>query len=209
MMEKETMMKRISATSAAALAAALLFLSASAGVCPSTASAQDYVMRRVRQPKDLPPGLQRSLDDKVSEDAAPYLDKEDEKKMGGKPYTDFVPKFEYLPNYGPNGQLSTVSVKLGGAEYDPTDKSTTKGKATGKLKYLVFSYTRQGSKWVPISQPKWESQDLGKQAATQMTEHQKIGDHNKAIVEKYQEQQQAKKKALADALQKKYGDSSQ
>ena len=42
-----------------------------------------------------------------------------------------------------------------------------------------------------------------------MTEHQKIGDHNKAITEKYQEQQQAKKKALADALQKKFGDSSQ
>ena len=70
--------------------------------------------------------------------------KEDQKKMSGKPYTDFVPKFEYLPNYGPNGQLSTVSVKLGGAEYDPTDKSTTKGKATGKLKYLVFSYTTPG-----------------------------------------------------------------
>ncbi len=105
-------------------------------------------MRRVRQPKDIPESLRKSLDDKVSEDAAPYLDKEDQKKMGGKPYTDFVPKFEYLPNYGPNGQLSTVSVKLGGAEYDPTDKSTTKGKATGKLKYLVFSYTRQGSKWI-------------------------------------------------------------
>jgi hypothetical protein len=202
-------MKRIVATSAVALAAALFFLGALGTIGASNAAAQDYVMRRVRQPKDLPPGLQKSLDDKVSEDAAPYLDKEDEKKMGGKPYTDFVPKFEYLPNYGPNGQLSTVSVKLGGAEYDPTDKSTTKGKATGKLKYLVFSYTRQGSKWTPIAPPKWESQDLGKKAGTEMTEHQKVGDHNKAIVEKYQEQQQAKKKALADALQKKFGDASQ
>jgi|SRR5271167_1440874 len=205
-MEKETRMKRILATSAVALAAALFFLPIIGG---GTASAQDYVMRRVRQPKDLPAGLQKSLDDKVSEDAATYLDQEDAKKMAGKPYTDFVPKFEYLPNYGPNGQLSTVSVKLGGAEYDPTDKSTTKGKATGKLKYLVFSYTRQGSKWTPIAPPKWESQDLGKKAATEMTEHQKIGDHNKAITEKYQEQQQLKKKALADALQKKFGSSSQ
>jgi hypothetical protein len=198
-------MKRILAASAVAMAAALFFLGTMGG--GATALAQNYTMRRVRQPKDLAPALQKSLDDKVSEDAASYLDKEDEKKMTGKPYTDFVPKFEYLPNYGPNGQLSTVSVKLGGAEYDPTDKSTTKGKATGKLKYLVFSYTREGSKWVPIAQPKWESQDLGKLAAKEMTEHQKIGDHNKAITAKYQEAQQAKKKALADALQKKFGTS--
>jgi hypothetical protein len=204
-MERVTTMKRTLATSAVALATALLFLGLGTLGSGSIASAQTYTMRRVRQPKDLPPGLQKSLDDKVSEDAGPYLDQEDQKKMSGKPYTDFVPKFEYLPNYGPNGQLSTVSVKLGGAEYDPTDKSTTKGKATGKLKYLVFSYTRQGSKWTPIAQPKWETQDLGKLAGTQMTEHQKIGDHNKAITEKYQEQQQAKKKALADALQKKFG----
>ena len=203
------MMKRILATSAVALATALFFLGLGTFGRGSVALAQNYTMRRVRQPKDLPAGLQKSLDDKVSEDAGPYLDKEDQKKMAGKPYTDFVPKFEYLPNYGPNGQLSTVSVKLGGAEYDPTDKSTTKGKATGKLKYLVFSYTREGSKWVPIAAPKWESQDLGKKAATEMTEHQKIGDHNKAITEKYQEQQQAKKKALADALQKKFGNSDQ
>jgi hypothetical protein len=203
-MEEETTMKRIVTISAVVLAAALLFLPS---IGTSTASAQNYVMRRFRQPKDIPDSLRKSLDDKVSEDAEPFLDKEDQNKMSGKPYTDFVPKFEYLPNYGPNGTLSTVSVKLGGAEYDPSNKATTKGAATGKLKYLVFSYTREGSKWVPIGKPKWESQDLGKKAGTEMTEHQKIGDHNKAIVEKYQEQQQAKKKALADALQKKFGTS--
>jgi hypothetical protein len=196
-------MKRLVITSAVALAAALMFLTP---VCVSTASAQDAVMRRFRQPKDIPDSLRKSLDDKVSEDAEPYLDQEDRNKMDGKAYTDFVPKFEYLPNYGPNGALSTVSVKLGGAEYDPTSKATTKGAATGKLKYLVFSYTRQGSKWIPYGKPKWESQDLGKLAAQQMTGHQQIGDHNKAIVEKYKAQQE-KKKALADALQKKYGDS--
>jgi hypothetical protein len=203
-MEEATMMKRIVATSAVAMAAALLFLPPTGA---STASAQNYVMRRMRQPKDIPDALRKSLDDKVSEDAEPFLDKEDQNKMGGKPYTDFVPKFEYLPNYGPGGQLSTVSVKLGGAEYDPANKATTKGAATGKLKYLVFSYTREGSKWVPIGKPKWESQDLGKKAAKQMTEHQQIGDHNKAITEKYQEAQQQKKKALAEALQKKFGNS--
>src|SRR2546421_9724616 len=105
---RERTMKRILATSAVALVAALLFPLA---ISTSTASAQNYVMRRVRQPKDLPDSLRKSLDDKVSEDAASYLDQEDRNKMDGKPYTDFVPKFEYLPNYGPQG-LSTVSVKL-------------------------------------------------------------------------------------------------
>ena len=193
-------MKRISVISAVAIAAALFSLGT---IATSTASAQQYVMRRVRQPKDISPALKQSLDDKVSEDAYPYLDKEDEKKKDGTPYTDLQEKFEYLPNYGPDGGISTVSVKLGGAEYDPKSKATTKGAATGKLKYLVFSYTRQGSKWVKLGQPKWEVQNLGKLAGTQMTGHQQIGDHNKAVIAKQQE----RKKALADALQKKYGDS--
>ena len=193
-------MKRISVISAVAIAAALFSLGP---IATSTASAQQYVMRRVRQPKDISPALKQSLDDKVSEDAYPYLEKEDEKKKDGKPYADLQEKFEYLPNYGPDGGISTVSVKLGGAEYDPKSKATTKGAATGKLKYLVFSYTRQGSKWVKLGQPKWEIQDLGKLAGQQMTGHQQIGDHNKAIVAKQQE----RKKALADALQKKFGSS--
>ncbi|HXN86582.1 MAG TPA: hypothetical protein VN867_10950, partial [Candidatus Binataceae bacterium] len=130
-------MKRISVISAVAIAAALFSLGT---IATSTASAQQYVMRRVRQPKDISPALKQSLDDKVSEDAYPYLDKEDEKKKDGTPYTDLQEKFEYLPNYGPDGGISTVSVKLGGAEYDPKSKATTKGAATGKLKYLVFSY---------------------------------------------------------------------
>ena len=197
-------MKRFVILSAVPLAAALVF---PAPFTASNASAQNYVMRRVRQPKDIPEALRKTLDDKVSEDAGPYLDQEDRNKMDGKPYTDFVPKFEYLPNYGPDGGISTVSVKLGGAEYDPKSKATTKGAATGKLKYLVFSYTRQGGKWIEISKPKWESQDLGKEAAKAMTGHQQIGDHNKAITEKYKAQQQ-KKKALAEALQKKFGSTS-
>src|SRR5579862_8244177 len=101
-------MKRFVIPSAVALAAALVFL---APIGCSKASAQDAVMRRFRQPKDIPESLRKSLDDKVSEDAGPYLDQEDRNKMDGKPYTDFVPKFEYLPNYGPDGNLSTVSVK--------------------------------------------------------------------------------------------------
>ena len=95
-------MKRISVISAVAIAAALFSLGP---IATSTASAQQYVMRRVRQPKDISPALKQSLDDKVSEDAYPYLDKEDEKKKDGKPYADLQEKFEYLPNYGPDGGI--------------------------------------------------------------------------------------------------------
>ena len=189
-------MKRILKNSAVALAAALLLVG---GISAPIASAQQ--LRRFRMPKDIPPAVKQSLDDKVSEDAGPYLDKEEEKKNTGKPYTDFVPKFEYLPNYGPGGELSTVSVKLGGAEYDPKSKTTTKGAATGKLNYLVFSYARHGSSWSQLAKPKWESQDLGKAAGQEMTKHQQVGDRNKAIIAKQQE----KKKSLAAALQKKFG----
>lgn len=179
-----------------ALTLALAFL-----MFAGTASAQKYVMRRTRQPKDLPAGLQQSLQDKVSEDAGPYLDKEDEKKNSGQPYTDLQQKFEYLPTYGPGGSLS-CSVKLGGAEYDPKSKASSKGAATGKLKYLVFSYAREGNKWVGMGKPKWESQDLGKAAGKEMTSHITGADKRKAATEAAQ---QKKKAALAAALQKKFG----
>jgi len=179
-------MKRIVLISAVALGAALFFLG-SIGAPP--ASAQKYVMRRFRQPKDIPPALQNSLHDKVSEDGGALPRQRGREKRTGKPYTDFVPKFEYLPNYGPGGELSTISVKLGGAEYNPGSKVTTKGAATGKLNYLVFSYSRQGSKFVPLGKPKWESQDLGKQAGAEMTKHQQVGesqqgDYRQAAAEK-------------------------
>ncbi len=188
-------MKRKLTISAVALAAALLFCG-SIGARPVAAQ----ITRRVRQPKDLSPALQQSLQDQVSADAGSYLDKEDEKKNSGQLYTDLQQKFEYLPNYGPYG-LSTVSVKLGGAEYNPKDKASSKGAATGKLKYLVFTYERRGNKWVEIGKPKWESQDLGKAAGAEMTSHIKLHDRNQAIIEK----QKKKKAALAAALQKKFG----
>ncbi len=177
-------------------AAALMMFAASA-------SAQRYVMRRTRQPKDLSPALQKSLQEKVSEDAGPYLDKEDEKKNSGEPYTDLQEKFEYLPTYGPGGSV-TCSVKLGGAEYDPKSKASSKGAATGKLKYLVFAYAREGSKWVEMGKPKWESQDLGKAAGRKMTSHISGADKRKAAIA---DAQQKKKAALAAALQKQFGSS--
>ena len=149
-------MKRILATSAVALAAALFFPLGMLAV----RIAMD--LRTGARPRIFRRDFRSRSTIRYRKMPGPTSTRRTRRKPG-KPYTDFVPKFEYLPNYGPNGHLA-VSVKLGGAEYDPTEQINTKGKATGKLKYLVFSYTRQGSKWVPIAQPKWETQDLGKRA---------------------------------------------
>ena len=145
------------AYAAAVMAAALLL----AAPIPA-ARAQHLPYSRMH--RDLTPALQKALNDKVSDQAGPYLDKEDEKKQQGKTYTDLQQKFEYLPNYGPRGQL-VVSVKLGGAEYNPAKSGSSKGAATGTLRYLVFTYALDKGKWVEVAKPKWESQKLGEQAA--------------------------------------------
>lgn len=121
-----------------------------------------------REPKDLPPKLASSLTDRVSDQALPFLAKEEERRKSGARYVDLQPKFEYLPNYGPGGHL-VVSVKLGGAEYEPVKNETGKGKATGRLKYLVFTYALEKGKWIEFNKPKWEIQDLGPAGAKKMT----------------------------------------
>ncbi len=162
--------------SAAAMAAALLFIALPA------ARAVDF--RHAREQRDLPPALRQSLTDKVSDDAGPFFSAEEEKKAKKEPYADLQEKFEYLPNWGPHNQLSTVSVKLGGAVYDPTKPGSSKGAATGTLQYLVFTYVLHNGKWVQISKPKWEVQNLGAAAGKQMTENIARGDKNKAAREK-------------------------
>jgi hypothetical protein len=169
-------MKLRTIISAAAMAAAFFFT-----MLPA-ARAIDF--RHAREQRDLPPALRQSLSDKVGEDAGPYLDAEDAKKAKKEPYADLQEKYEYLPNWGPHNQLSTVSVKLGGAVYDPTKPGSSKGAATGTLKYLVFSYVLHNGKWVMISKPKWEQQALGAAAGKQMTDNIARGDKNKAIREK-------------------------
>jgi hypothetical protein len=161
---------------AAAMAAALFFIASPA------AHAMDF--RHAREQRDLSPALKQSLSDKVSDDAAPYFNAEDEKKAKKEPYADLQEKYEYLPNWGPHNQLSTVSVKLGGAVYDPTKPGSSKGAATGTLKYLVLTYVYHNGKWVEISKPKWEVQNLGATAGKQMTENIARGDKNKAVREK-------------------------
>ena len=170
-------MKNLKILSAVALAAALSFpLSA------PPAHAMD--LRHARAQKDLTPALQQSLEDKLSEVTEPYFGEQDEKKAKGQVYIDLLQKFEYLPTYGPHNQL-TVSCKLGGVEYDPSKKGgTAKGLATGKLKYLVFTYALEGKQWVSVAKPKWESQDLGTAGGKQLRENLARGEAHKAAAEK-------------------------
>ena len=169
-------MKNFKILSAVALAAALFVPLSS-----YRASAMD--LRHARAQKDLSPERIQSLQDMLSDVAEPYFVAEGEKKAKGQKYADLQQKFEYLPTYGPHNQL-TVSCKLGGAEYDPTKAGTSKGYATGTLKYLVFTYALQNGKWVSVAKPKWESQDLGLEGARKMNENIANGEQRKAAMEK-------------------------
>ena len=180
--------------SAAAIMAAALFALAPV----RTAGAVDF--HNPRAQRDLTPALQKSLTDKVSDEAGPYFDEQDQRRAAKKTYVDLQQKFEYLPNYGPHNQL-VVSVKLGGVEYDPTKSGSSKGASTGTLKYLVFTYALSGGKWVEMNKPKWEQQALGAKAAEQMTKNQARGDQRKAAIEKAN-QAHAAAAAAAAAAQK-------
>ena len=169
-------MKNLKTLSAVALAAALFFPL-------SAAPAHAMDLRHARAQKDLTPALQESLQDKLSDVSGPYFDEQEGKKAKGQVYIDLLQKFEYLPTYGPHNHL-VVSCKLGGVEYDPSKKGTAKGLATGKLKYLVFTYALEGKEWVSVSKPKWESQDLGTAGAAQMRQNLAHGEQRKAAMEK-------------------------
>ncbi len=187
-------MKNLKILSAVALAAALSFPL----VAPLAYARMD--LQHARAQKDLTPALQQSLQDKLSDVAEPYFAEQDEKKAKNQIYIDLQQKFEYLPTYGPHNHL-VVSCKLGGVEYDPTKKGTPKGLATGKLKYLVFTYALDGGQWVSVSKPKWESQDLGLAGTKQMNENLARGEKRKAAMEKTA-QTHAAAAAAAAAAQK-------
>jgi len=186
-------MKNLSITSAAAIAAALFFF-----VATKPAFAVDP--HHMRPQKDLTPQMQQSLEDMLSDVVAPYFEAEEKKKGDKKIYTDLQQKFEYLPNYGPHGQL-VVSCKLGGAEYDPTKPGSSKGAATGTLRYLVFTYALQKGKWVEAAKPKWEHEDLGAAAGKQMTGNIARGDKNKEAVQQIMQKRAASAAAAAAAAQ--------
>jgi len=187
------MMKSETFSAAALMAAALFALFA-----VQLAWAVDF--HNPRAQRDLTPALQKSLTDKVSDEAGPYFDEQDKKRAAGKPFVDLQQKFEYLPNYGPRNQL-VVSVKLGGVEYDPKKPGSSKGASTGTLKYLVFTYALEKGKWVEVTKPKWEMQALGAKAGEQMTRNQARGDVRKAAIEKAN-QTKAAAAAAAAAAQK-------
>ncbi len=194
-------MKNLRILGAVALAAALSF-----SLEAPPAHAVD--LRHARAQKDLTPALEQSLQDKLSDVAEPYFDEQDEKKGKGQIYIDLQQKFEYLPTYGPHNHL-VVSCKLGGVEYDPTKKGgTAKGLATGKLKYLVFTYALDDGKWVSVAKPKWESQDLGIAGAKQMNQNLARGEKRQAAMEKAA-QTRAAAAAAAAAAQKAADRSSQ
>lgn len=176
-------MKIFKTLSAVALAAALFI-----PLHSSRASAMD--LRHARAQKDLPQATIQSLQDMLSDVAEPYFVAEGEKKAKGQKFVDLQQKFEYLPTYGPHNQL-TVSCKLGGAEYDPNKPGTSKGHATGTLKYLVFTYALQKGKWVSVAKPKWESQDLGVEGEKKMNASIAKGEERKAAMEKATEHRAA------------------
>ncbi len=156
------------------LAAALLLARFAA---PPIAGAVE--LTRPRLQRDLPPALRNQLTEALSDEAESYLNAEEDKKSRGQPYVDLQPQFEYLPNYGSHGHL-VVSAKLGGAEYIPAKSGVGKGAATGRLKYLVFTYSLVKGKWVERDKPRWETQDLGVKAAKQMTTAAERAERRKA-----------------------------
>jgi hypothetical protein len=135
---------------AAALAAGLAF-------APATAA----------QPLSQAP-LQ-ALNDKLSNEVGFYLGAEEEKHADGKPYIDLGQRFEYMPSRGRGGGI-VVHAKIGGAEYVPNNGELSKGIATGRLKYLVFTYALHHGQWAEIAKPQWQTQVLGRKAAQRMTE---------------------------------------
>jgi len=110
----------------------------------------------------------QSLNDKLSTEFGYYLGAEEEKHADGKPYIDLSQRFEYMPSGGRGAII--VHAKCAGAEYVPNKGEMTKGIATGRIKYLQFTYALRSGQWVEIAKPYWQTQSLGAKAAQRMTE---------------------------------------
>jgi len=111
----------------------------------------------------------QALNDKLSTEFGYYLGAEEERHADGKSYIDLGQRFEYMPSRGRGGTI-VVHAKCGGAEYVPNKGEMTKGTATGKIKYLLFTYGLSHGKWTEIGKPRWQTQSLGPEAAQRMTE---------------------------------------
>lgn len=111
----------------------------------------------------------QALNDKLSTEFGYYLGAEEEKHADGKPYIDLGQRFEYMPSRGRGGGI-VIHAKCGGAEYVPNKGEMTKGIATGKIKYLLFTYALRNGEWTQVGKPQWQTQSLGHKAAERMTE---------------------------------------
>jgi hypothetical protein len=111
----------------------------------------------------------QALNDKLSTEFGYYLGAEEERHADGKSYIDLSQRFEYLPSRGRGGGI-IVHAKCAGAEYVPNKGEMTKGVATGKIKYLLFTYALRNGEWTEIGKPQWQTQSLGAKAAQRMTE---------------------------------------
>lgn len=111
----------------------------------------------------------QALNDKLSTEFGYYLGAEEEKHADGKSYIDLGQRFEYMPSRGRGGGI-VVHAKCGGAEYVPNKGEMTKGIATGKIKYLLFTYALRHGEWTEVGKPQWQTQSLGRKAAERMTE---------------------------------------
>ena len=111
----------------------------------------------------------QALNDKLSTEFGYFLGAEEEKHADGKPYIDLGQRFEYMPSRGRGGGI-IVQAKCAGAEYVPNKGEMTKGIATGRIKYLFFTYALRGGEWTEIAKPRWQTQSLGHKAAERMTE---------------------------------------
>ena len=111
----------------------------------------------------------QALNDKLSTEFGYYLGAEEERHSDGKPYVDLSQRFEYMPSRGRGGGI-VVHAKCAGAEYVPNKGEMTKGIATGKIKYLLFTYALRNGQWIEIGKPQWQTQSLGRAAAERMTE---------------------------------------
>ncbi len=110
----------------------------------------------------------QALNDKLSTEFSFYLGAEEERHADGKSYIDLGQRFEYMPVRGRGGGI-IVHAKCGGAEYVPNKGEMTKGIATGRIKYLLFTYALQRGEWTEIGKPQWQTQSLGRKAAERMT----------------------------------------
>jgi hypothetical protein len=111
----------------------------------------------------------QALNDKLSTEFGYYLGAEEERHADGKSYIDLSQRFEYMPSRGRGGGV-VIHAKCAGAEYVPNKGEMTKGIATGKIKYLLFTYELRHGEWTEIGKPQWQTQSLGRAAAERMTE---------------------------------------